>query len=233
MKTSNLARILLVAVAAGAAGCTVEKVGTVDLTGVCTWPDDATACAFSDGCDAYNLLRYQAYVNVTDGVDTFWNELLVPLELRNQVFDNADDTTGTNSNDAFVESWELSFSSPDLGGGLGSTTYPAVVTRVPAGGNTAVSVATVVPYTFMETISTAMTNAGVSGAMVRVDVRAKGHYGSGGSGRAYESGTMQVWVELFNATWSGYGCPVAGEVVVAVCPPNALGQTATVACEAP
>ncbi len=99
MKTRILPLALL---GAALSGCIQENYASLEFYGVCAGPTPDTttgACVYSASCDLYALFTYWYDPAVV-------SELLVPIEMFNQLPNNADLSAGrVNTNDAIIEEW--------------------------------------------------------------------------------------------------------------------------------
>ena len=202
-----------------ATGC-VDNAASVEIFAICAPPDDAAVCAGSATCEAV-LASDRPWVFVTVGGAV--NRLEQFVQLNNQIPNNAEAEIGrVNTNDFIGEAWVLSFSGL---AGVADKVHPANFT-VPAGGSQS-PVIPIIPEDRMTQIGVAMTLAGLSQALVVVDVSARGRLVGG---QEIETAPFKIAVDVFNADFTGAACPTAGDVRW-YCP-NA-GQTASTACEAP
>jgi hypothetical protein len=222
MKT---AQRLLLALPLLLSACVEQKV-PIFFFGICAPPEDAVKCAFSETCDQLLIAPRPSVVTQVQigAAPAFTNQLVLPLQLNNQLVDNTDLEAGrTNTHDAIVESYELTFSGTIT---AGKVTYPANGV-VPAEGTT-VLIVPVIPTIALAEIQAGMAAATTTEVPVVVDVVAKGRLGDGST---FETGTYQVSVDVFDAVFTGYACQDPTEVVLGVCPN--VGQTASVSCGTP
>lgn len=229
MKTRALTVLLLALVATGCR----ENLGSVAPFGVCGFPDDAEACEMEPTCARYLADRPGVFLIDSLGFD---NELLLWIQWNNQMPDNSDATTGrTNTNTFYIEEYEIAFTTtartaadavPPLAAiTIPTVTVPALAPPVPTEGST-VSQVSVIPVEIGQYLQALLPDSGP--AIVIAEVKAIGRLGDDSR---FESGTIKIPVEVYNAQFPGWGCPKDGEFVTAICPND--GQTASVACEAP
>ncbi len=217
----NLRTLAAASLALVTAACSAQY-SSVFLADICAppAPDSTTgACTYAATCEAVLASRPRL------DVSTATLDFRLPLEIDNSLADNASSDAGTtNTNDAFVQSFEIRY---DAGVSLGSVTVPATV-RVPTTGS-ATYVVPLIPATDFAALAAA---AGSGTLEMIVNVRAKGVFGSQSS---FTTAWFQVPVQVCNYCLQSV-CPV-GSVFTASCPPAAPGatspgQTAQVVCTA-
>ena len=120
-------RLAVLAVASLALACADNNV-SVEVFGICV---PASSCTFEGKCDAYAMDPPIIDVaTVPSGV------LWLPIEVRNQLANNADPAVGRgNTNDAFVQEFEVDWKDAALPPEIGR-----IQQTVPASGSTVVSV---------------------------------------------------------------------------------------------
>ncbi len=98
-------RILpLLALSAALCGCPQENHASLEFFGICSNPaPTATGCTYSSTCDTYALFTYRYD-------PTAVADLLVPIEMSNQLPNNADLSSGrVNTNDAVIQQWRFEY----------------------------------------------------------------------------------------------------------------------------
>jgi len=216
---------LLALLALGAASCVDYKV-PVNIANICAAPDDAQTCAFAETCDAVLASARPAVITqraaiIGGGI----NALLLPLQIDNQMLDNANTESGqVNTHDAIIESYDFSFEGQ----------FPASkVTnffangRVPAEGSTVV-VVPVIPQASLAEIQALMAAAAVAEAPVVVTVVAKGKLLDGSD---WKSGEFRIAVDVFDAVCNDPTLQCKAGEVVYQCPN--FCQTSSFKCVTP
>ncbi|HYG68572.1 MAG TPA: hypothetical protein VD838_12965 [Anaeromyxobacteraceae bacterium] len=229
-------RALTLVIAAGLAiGCAEDNNASVFITAACYPPEPEDGqCTVSDTCELF--LTGIPFVDL----NTTQNSFVLPLEFRNQLAENADDSMGgTNTNVAFVEDLRFDYRAPaqpattdqdgdgDVDGNdvilavdLTDVRAPMTAFSIEPGG-TAVA--------WLELIAPGVGNSlvGSGTRVVTIDVRAGGHY-NGGSW--FETGSFQIVAEMCRGCAPATSPCAAGEIYTA-CPQR--GQTSNFTCEAP
>ncbi len=204
MKTPILA---LAALAAALSGCVLDNYASPEFFGICgnPAPDSTTGfCTYSSTCGTY--------------MSSYWydpaygNGLVVPIEIVNQLPNNADVTAlRVNTNDAVIEQWEFDYAvgNPGSYATFQSATFGTTVV-VPAASHV-VALVPVVPA-----------GLGVFLPAFIVNVRAVGRYLDD---RTFETGPFGV--QVYQAT---YSAPVLSSCTgyVGICPQP--GQAGTPGC---
>jgi hypothetical protein len=214
MKTRTLAAAVL---ALGLAGCASEF-SAVSIFAVCAPPDPDTqsgACIYPATCEA--TFAGTPVLDVANATVDF----RMPVELQNTLKDNSSTLNGRiNTNDAFIQSWEMSYSGADL-----PPWTVAGATTVPAEGS-AGAVLRLIPASYF----TSLLPAGAARLSLIVKVRGHGVLTSQDS---FTTAWFQIPVEVCSHCLDGPVCPAGS--VMASCPSAALGattpgQSASVAC---
>lgn len=236
MKTGSkgLALALLVA-----ASCTTKNDASIELAAICSFPDDATKCAFSETCDKILLgtpwvaTRWSA--SAPNSLDVL-GSLVLPVQVNNQLKSNASESDyRVNTHDFTLEEFRLSFSStPSLS--LPARTFK-LNQLVPADGST-VAFVKVIPEETMALIdaanlTTMYRSAFAPNAHVDVELKAFGHTRDG---RNIETEPWVVPVEVYDVDVPGVAvrsfdptCPGTTTTVTGICPQP--GQVASISCQ--
>jgi hypothetical protein len=230
--------IVLALAAAGLISCQVSNNVSIEPLGVCAPSKDAASCAPAGECTDGFLAGadFWPVVGFTGTGAPIFNELAFWAGFQNQLPDNTDLSAGrVNTNDATIEEYRLSYTgipnlpsgvdvAPAFIGAAAKATAPAIfVSNVPPPATTA----NPTPKSVSQLMWEGVVNAGQD-SLVIVHVKAVGHYKSGDR---FETGNFDLPVVVHLATFPGYTCPKSGEVLTAVCP--RVGQTSSIACEAP
>jgi hypothetical protein len=182
------------------AGCRVDNNGSVYLAAICA-PADET-CSFRAACDAQFI-----GMNAVDVATTNIHWLMV--EVHNQLPDNAaEDTNRTNTNDAFVQEYEVEYEGVALPTARGPVPGSA---HVPANGTAVISVLPI-----DEVTGNALgTIVGVAGATLDIvaKVRLKGVYGDT---TKFETGLFEVPIRVCRGCIGAIAC--TAPEVAAYCP---------------
>jgi len=213
-------RILpLIALAAALCGCPHENEASVQWFAVCFPPaPDSTSggCIFPSSCEAVALGTFYAYV------DSIY-EAVAPIEIRNQLPDNTDLTSGRlNTNVAYIEQFRLEF-----GGTALPDEWVDTNVTVPTDGSTVALVPLLPPNTtfFLTTLLGGPGQPTFTHLMV--SVRAAGRFADE---RTFVTGPFKVPVDVYDAP----PCPppVAGSVCYSPpdCDPVLAGIQAPLAC---
>ena len=211
-------RILpLAALAAALAGCVQENEASIQFYAVCYPPEpDATtgACVYPESCEAVALGTFWADVSAVSAVAG----AVAPVEIRNQLFSNADDSVGrVNTNIAYIEQFRLEFVLP--GGAMLPEEWVDANVTVPTSGSTVALVPVLPAYT----ASVIGALIGTGSAHLVVNVRAAGVYADE---RTFETGPFKVPVDVCNGCYTAPGC---GLTALFACPQE--GQYAFYACQ--
>ncbi len=174
--------LLLVLLATLAACAKNGNNGSLEMYGVCSVPD---SCSFSGKCDKFLLGNYAVDLAMT-------RRLMVPMEVHNQLVNNADTGAGTsghtNTNDATVERVIVSWSAPGISSVAGVTSNVAQV--VPASGTS------VVGLELLDDAAAAdLAAAPAAGVTAIADVKLKGQLNDGSE---FETGTYRLPVHVCN-----------------------------------
>jgi hypothetical protein len=211
MRARPLAALLFAAVLT--AGCT-DNDASVLIEATCyPPPPEDGQCVVADTCDLF--LTGIPFVDLAVTGDSF----VLPIQLQNQLPDNGDESAGrTNTNIAFVD--ELRFTYVGDGLLLEDVKAPMTSFSIDPGG-TAVA--------WMELIAPNQGTTLVSSGSKRVtiEVRAAGHYNSGGS---FETGPFQIVADMCRGC-TGFASPCAVGELYFACPQP--GQTSGFECVAP
>lgn len=173
-------RLLPIAIAAAAAGCTVTA-PTVSFSAICSMPDAAT-CTFGDTCNAQILFPAEIDLSVT-------SQLFLGMEAHNQARDNSDPASGRiNTRDAYVQEIQITYAG-------GALAIPSVSVRmqqrIPANGT---AVLGILPIPASAGLTAASLGAGTS-TQVIATVKGKGIFGDGSS---FETPDFDVPVSICN-----------------------------------
>lgn len=183
---------VLAALAMASGGCIVDNHASIEFFAVCSPPAPDTsngACLYPASCETVALGTFTADVS-------FVTEAVAPIELRNQLPNNADLSIGrVNTNDAFIQRWLV---------GLGGLEFVVNAnTTVPAAGST-VALVPLLP-------AAAVSLLAGSGGQVVASVRAAGRYADD---RTFETGPYEVPVDFCTGC---YVPPICTTAVIA-CP---------------
>lgn len=120
-------RLSVLALASLALAC-ADNNASLEMSGICVPPD---SCSFEAKCDAYVMDP-----TVLDIATAPSGVLFLPIEVKNQLADNADISVGrVNTNDAFVQEFEVDWKDAALPPEIGR-----IQQTVPASGSTVVGV---------------------------------------------------------------------------------------------
>jgi hypothetical protein len=217
MKTRTLAAAVL---ALGLSACSAEF-SPVAIFSVCAPPDPDTtngSCTYPATCE--NTLAGTPVLDVSNATIDF----RLPVELQNSLKDNSSNLDGRiNTNDAFIQSWEMTYSGVDL-----APWSVAGAVTVPAEG-TGSAVLRLIPVAYFNSILP----AGASTLSLIVKVRGRGVLTSQDS---FTTAWFQVPVEVCAGCLDALTCPAG--TILASCPPASPdaqnpGQTASSACLIP
>lgn len=207
----------LLALAAALSACHQENQASLEFYGICDnpKPDGTTGgCTYTSSCALYALFTYWY-----DPISA--SELLVPIEMFNQLPNNADLSAGrVNTNDAVIQEWRFEYL---LGGILfADATSPDNVV-VPAGSHK-----TAIVPVFPASMN-ALMSAFPSGTTFVVNVRAAGRYLDD---RYFETGPFRVPAAV-KSPYTTYAPPptCTAPAYAAACPQ--IGQSATYGCVTP
>jgi hypothetical protein len=217
MKTRILPLALL---AAALAGCVQENEASPQFFAVCFPPDPDTttgACIYPAACDSVALGTFWADVAVV-------TEAVAPIEIRNQLPDNSDPSTGRlNTNVAYINQFRFEFHLSGSSDTLPEEWVDANVT-VPTSGST-VALVPLVPLGLRAYLAGL---AGFTSGHFTVYVRAVGKYADD---RYFSTGPFKVPVDVCNgctpvfdcdpttaAIELPFQCPQAGQYATAKCP---------------
>jgi hypothetical protein len=225
------------ALLAGITGCKTENHASLQLVGICSPPEDAKACGTTGECEGFLAVR--PYVETLLAIppapaDPVFNQLLVFFQVDNQLPNNADPSAGrVNTNDAIIESFELSFEVQDTFRDLAralpftvsvrDVSIPAADTVRATGSST--PIVPLIPQAVVEQISNGMALDYDGLATVVVTLRMKGHLEDGTD---FDTAEHTYPVDFIDGLFTPFACP-PGESLVAVCPN--VGQTASITCE--
>ena len=193
-------------------GCIQENHASPEFMGICTNPaPDKSGCLYSPTCDSYALFTY-----VYDPAAT--PDLLVPIEMRNQLADNSDPTSGrVNTNDAVIQQFNFEYL---IGSNTPVLTASENVSVVLPAATTKTALVPVIPASLNATMS-----ALPAGTQFVVNVRAAGRYADE---RYFETGPFRVPAGLI--TYSPPLTCTAPDQLEA-CPQR--GQSGSYACVTP
>lgn len=217
MKTRTLAAVLL---ALGLSACSSEF-SPVAIFSICAPPTPDTSngsCTYPATCT--NTLAGTPVLDVSNATVDF----RLPVELQNSLKDNSSSLDGRiNTNDAFMQSWEMTYSGADLP----SWSVAGAVT-VPAEGSGS-AVLRLIPSSYFSSILPA------GAATLSLIVKVRGH-GVLTSQDSFTTAWFQVPVEVCAGCLTARSCPAG--TILAACPPAAPGalnpgQTASATCLTP
>ncbi|MGA8893320.1 MAG: hypothetical protein WB493_17300 [Anaeromyxobacteraceae bacterium] len=216
MKTRTLAAAAL---ALGLSACSAEF-SPVAIFSICAPPDPDTtngSCVYPASCD--NTLAGNPVLDVGNATVDF----RLPVELQNTLKDNSSTLDGRiNTNDAFVQSWEMTYSGADL-----PPWSVAGAVTVPAAG-TGSAVLRLIPSSYFTSILPP------GAARLSLIVKVRGH-GVLTSQDSFTTAWFQIPVEVCAGCLDALTCPAG--TILASCPPapgaQNPGQTASVACLVP
>ena len=202
----------LLALATALFGCVAENHASPEFMGICTNPaPDASGCLYSPTCDSYALFTY-----VYDPAAI--PDLLVPIEMRNQLADNSDPTSGrVNTNDAVIQQFNFEYL---IGSNTPVLTASENVSVVLPAATTKTALVPVIPASLNATMS-----ALPAGTQFVVNVRAAGRYADE---RYFETGPFRVPAGLLT-----YSPPLTCTLPdqLEACPQK--GQSGSYACVTP
>ncbi len=205
MKTRNLAAAVL---ALGLSACAAEY-SAVGIQAICAPPDPDTtsgACVYPATCDATF-----AGTPVLD-VATAILDFRLPLQINNLLEDNSSGPGRINTNDAFIQSFEITYD----GASLQPWSVPAAVT-VPTAGSSGALVS-LIPSQYFASIPAA---GGAARTKLLVNVRALGILASQSS---FTTAWFAIPVDVCSGCLDFVLCPDS-TTVLATCPSTAPGQS--------
>jgi len=216
-----LLALALLSLTSSLAGC-VANDASVQIQYVCAPSTDASSCAPTGGvCQTYLTGQAYYYTTVLGGP----NGLFFYMQVANNRPNNASTDQGTtNTADARISEYDLSFDFPGNSYSLPDFVVSPITVTVPAAGSTTPYV-TFIP---MELSSQLQTMLPAGPTLIDVYVKLKGTYVDGSS---FETGKFKLSAYIYNEAFPGYLCVPATDIVQYVCP-NA-GQTSTITCAAP
>jgi hypothetical protein len=211
-------RLATFAVALLAVAACADNNASVRLSAICA---PTEACSFTGTCEAQTL--QPVAIDVTDVP-----RLLLFVQVDNQLPNNANaDARRTNTNDAFVQEYEVEYP----GTGLPTARGPIVGSaHVPAAGSAVIALPVVDDATrnILNGPSGLGSNATVDGV---AEVKLHGVYADT---TRFTTGVFTVNVRACKGPACLIDLCVAGETFVATCPPDAAGQRpASGTCAAP
>ncbi len=215
--TRRLLLPALATVALAGAGCTVQNHGSVQLSALCFPPTpDATTgvCAYSSGsCDQVLADGHLSVDLVTSG-----GTLQYPIQVDNMRKDNSDSNGRTNTNNAFIERFDMEYEAPGLGTMSASVNQSATVLT---SGSTVV-VVTLVPATAGEELAKVLPADRTTEGIIKV--KAHGRYGDDTEFDTAEyvvpvtaSHNGQGAVTCTDTTKTLHACPQPGQTAVYSC----------------
>ncbi|MFL5444667.1 MAG: LEA type 2 family protein [Myxococcales bacterium] len=212
MKTRLATLLPLLALAACA-----DNNASVHLAAICAPPDDASACEFNATCEAQ-------YIGFTQLDVALANKLWLLVQVDNQTPNNSKgDAFRTNTNDAFVQEYEIEY--PGTGFPTARGPIPGSA-RVPAAGSAVISLPAV-----DEATTTRVANAlPLVGSQIDgvAQVKLRGVYADTTS---FVTGVFEIPIRACRGCLPVLGCPTLGDVLV-FCPQD--GQTpASASCVTP
>jgi hypothetical protein len=192
----------------------------VQLFQVCAFPTPSGgSCTYSATCSLF--LAGPALLDVTASVanPAYQGPFMLAIQINNELASSASATNGTvNANDAYVQTFEVSFS----GTNLSSISVPVTVT-VPAGGS-ATYVVPLIPASYFASLPVA---AG-SYTHIVLDVKATGTFLSQES---FTTQTLQIPVYLCSdCLLNNPTSECAGAAPTGLCPGDGYFQTNTPSC---
>jgi len=214
--------LALLSLTSSLAGC-VANDASVQIQYVCAPSTDASTCAPTGGtCSEF--LTGQAYYYTT--VAGFDNGLFFYMQVANNRPNNASTDQGTtNTADARINEYALSFGFPGNSYSLPDFDVSAITVTVPAAGS-ATPFVTFIPAELSGQLQTMLPAGSVT--LIDVFVKMKGTYVDGSS---FETGKFKLSAYIYNEPFPGYVCVPVTDIVQDVCP-NA-GQTSTITCASP
>jgi hypothetical protein len=233
MKTGNN-RGLALALIATLVSCATENDASIEVFGICGFPEDAAKCVTTGKCET--LLAVRPFVFTRRGAsNTIQNSLDLYVQVNNELKSNEDLGAGKlNTNDFVIDEFRYKFSSvPSLS--IPEFTYEQNHI-VPTDGSVTPLIP-LIPAEIMATIDAEdLTTMYVSdlapNARVDVELRVHGHTRDG---REIETAPWVVPVDVYDVDTAGVifdpTCVKTTEVVTAICPHG--GQVASFTCEAP
>ncbi|HEY6003908.1 MAG TPA: hypothetical protein VIV57_13610 [Anaeromyxobacter sp.] len=198
-------RLALLLSLLAAAGCTAQNNASVKFAGMCLPPDDPTTCTFSATCSGQFIGQSTVDVGVTN---KFW----AVIQVDNQMPNNENlSNFRTNTNDAYVQEFEVEYS----GAPLPITTGPVLGSGVvPAAGSTVISVLPV-----PEIVGTVLQGSvGLGGAIdIVAKMRLRGVYGDT---TKFETGVFEFPLRVCNGCVGSFQTGCALPDIAFICPPN-------------
>jgi hypothetical protein len=208
---------VLAGVVAAMVGCIRSNRESVQLSALCfpPTPDANGNCIFSAGkCDSVLADGHLSVDLVASG-----GTLEYPIQVDNERVDNSDPATGrTNTNNAFIERFEMQYEAP--GFPVVSTSVNQAAT-VPVAGSTVV-VVTLIPVTAGAVIAGNLPAGPTEGI---IKVKAHGRYGDD---TEFDTADYSVPVAVSVGVFGPTTCP-APKILVGICPQN--GQTSVALCQ--
>ncbi|HEU4383077.1 MAG TPA: hypothetical protein VFR85_06165 [Anaeromyxobacteraceae bacterium] len=206
-------RILpLLALAGALFGCVQENHASPEFTGICANPAPSdTGCSYAATCEQYALFNY--YYDPFAAAD-----LEVPIEMRNQLADNSDPSSGRiNTNDAVIQQFNFEYL---IGGNTPVLTASEDVNFTLPAASSKTAIVPVIPASLNGLMRTLP-----AGTAFVVAVRAAGRYADE---RYFETGPFRVPAGV--ATYSPPLICTAPDFLAA-CPK--IGQSGSYACLTP
>ncbi len=217
----NTRALALAALASAALSCTADNHVSVEMQFVCPHPAPDTAsgsCLYPATCDLQALGRQYVYLDASPGVGgaVLW----VPVQTINRLPDITDLSAGRlNTNDAFIEEFQLSYESAVLTG-VQDTVFQIAYTVESNGTREILVPAIPLSPTSVQMAANAIDAAG---ALVVVHVKASGHYGSGDR---FTTGEFLIPVQVYATGYPADVCPAGKTAFVCL----QIGQTHTTVC---
>jgi hypothetical protein len=177
----------------------------VKVAAICLPPDDAATCVFASTCAGQYIGLNEIDIAVT-------NKLWMVVQVDNQTPSNENlSNFRTNTNDAYVQEFEVEYS----GAPLPTTTAPILGSAfVPAAGSSVISVLPI-----PEAVGTVLQGSAIpAGAALDVvaKLRLKGVYGDT---TKFETGVFQIPIRVCNGCIGSFVCADPAKVPVR-CPPT-------------
>lgn len=201
-----------------ATGCT-DNDASVLIDAACfpPAPEDGQ-CVVSDTCDLF--LTGVPFVDLAATGDSF----LLPLQLRNQLADNADESSSsTNTNIAFIDELQFTYRAP--GFLLEEVRAPMTSFAIDPGGTAVAWMELIAPAAVVPDATTNLADL-TAATRVTIEVSAIGHYNSGAW---FETGSFQIVADMCRGCAATVSPCATGETFFA-CPQP--GQTSSFECVA-
>jgi hypothetical protein len=104
----NARALALVLAAAALGACTVDDMSSVEISGVCTPPDDPTTCTFNAQCG-----EDEQFIGVMTLDTRVSGQLQLITQINNQLIDNRNEESfQANNHDAYVTDMDVEYETP-------------------------------------------------------------------------------------------------------------------------